>query len=66
MKSSVRPIFIFLVAFVAIFTLNGALSMSDTKDFFYITPTKLAIRVLIAVMLTVQVESFIRRRKKDA
>lgn len=66
MNSNTRPIFIFLVAFVAIFTLNGALSMSDTKDFFYITPAKLTIRVVMAVLLTIQVESVIRRRKKDA
>lgn len=66
MKSNIRPIFIFLVAFVAIFTLNGALSMDDTHDFFYITPVKLAIHVVVAVMLTIQVESVIRRTKKDA
>jgi hypothetical protein len=44
---------IYTISFVLIFTLNAALSMNETHGFFYLTPVKLFIRLVIAALITV-------------
>jgi hypothetical protein len=44
---------IYTISFVLIFTLNAALSMDETHGFFYLTPAKLLIRLVIAALITV-------------
>jgi hypothetical protein len=53
MKNWIKLILIFLASFAAIFTLNGLLSMNETHGFFYVTPVKIAIRLVTAYIITV-------------
>lgn len=53
MKNWTKLLLIFLASFAAIFTLNGLLSMNETHGFFYVTPTKISIRLLTAFLITV-------------
>jgi len=55
MNNSIKLILIYIAAFAAIFTLNALLSMDATHGFFYLTPAKLVIRLMIALLITVQI-----------
>ena len=43
---------IYLISFVLIYTLNATLSMDETHGFFYLTPAKLLIRLVVAAFIT--------------
>jgi len=46
---------LYLICFASIFTLNGLLSMDETHGFFYLTPIKLIIRLMIAALISIQI-----------
>ena len=53
MENWIKLLLIFLASFVAIFILNGLLTMNEAHGFFYVTPVKILIRLFTAFLITV-------------
>lgn len=55
LRDWVKLLLVFLTSFAAIFALNGLLSMNETHGFFYVTPVKISIRLVIAYIITINI-----------
>ena len=44
---------IYIISFILIFTVNASLSMDENHGFFYLTPAKLLIRLVVAAFIAV-------------
>lgn len=65
MKRPLKLLLIFIAVFVSYFSLLGLLSMDETHGFFYLTPTKIFIRTLVSVLITIQIWVMIVTRKNN-
>jgi hypothetical protein len=54
-KNFLKVLLIYILVFVAVFTLNASFSMDETHGFFYLTPVKLTIRLIVSVMITANI-----------
>jgi hypothetical protein len=55
MKKIFKLIALYSAAFLLVFTLNGWLSMTSEHGFFYLTPEKLVIRLVVALLISAQI-----------
>lgn len=58
-----RLLWLWPLVFVFYFSLVASLYMDETHGFFYLTPTKITIRLLVSTLLAFQISSAIDRAK---